>query len=40
MKSAIFYTDTYQGIQIRAKTLLNSHEQLLSPSTALSARGG
>jgi len=38
MKSRIFYTDVYQGIELKVQELLNSHEEFLSPSTARSTR--
>jgi hypothetical protein len=38
MKSRIFYTDAYRGIESKVQELLNSHEEFLSPSTARSTR--
>ncbi|PIU57475.1 MAG: hypothetical protein COS88_00980 [Chloroflexi bacterium CG07_land_8_20_14_0_80_51_10] len=38
MKSQIFYTDAYKDIQSKVQSLLNSHEEFLSPSTARSTR--
>lgn len=38
MKSRIFYTDAYKGIEARAQSLLNSYEDFLSPITANSPR--
>ena len=38
MKSPVFYTGAYKGIETRVQELLNSHEEFLSPSTARSPR--
>jgi len=38
MKSPIFYTDAYKGIELGVQELLNSHEKFLSPSTVRSTR--
>jgi hypothetical protein len=38
MKSAIFYTNAYKGIETSVQELLNSHEEFLSPSTTRSTR--
>lgn len=38
MKSAIFYTNAYKGIEVSVQNLLNSHAEFLSPSTSRSTR--
>lgn len=38
MKNPIFYTNTYQKIELKVKNLLNSYEDFLSTSTARSTR--
>jgi hypothetical protein len=38
MKSHIFFTDEYKGIQIRTKEFLNSHEDFLSANSVSSTR--
>ena len=38
MKSRIFHTDVYKDIEAKVQSLLNSHDDFLSPATAESPR--